>query len=94
MQNYCVHVNFFGRVQGGVGFRFLCLRKANSFGIKEWVKNDLDHDLVEAIFCGEKSKVLLLIEEMKHGAYWIRVDNVVIEEMNPSQDYKNFEVRC
>lgn len=92
MKDYCVHVNFFGRVQG-VGFRFLCLRKANSLGVKGWVRNSWETNSVEAVFFGEKKIVLELIEIMKHGAYWIRTDNVVVEEIKSSEVFTNFQVR-
>ena len=92
MKNYCVHINFFGRVQG-VGFRFLVLKKANSFGIKGWVKNSWEHDLVEAVFFGEEKKVKDLIEELKNPAYWVRVDNVAVEEIKSTEKFINFQIR-
>jgi acylphosphatase len=92
MKDYCVHLTFFGRVQG-VGFRFLVLKKANSFGIKGWVKNSSDFDLVEAVFFGEEKKIKELISELKHPAYWVRVDNVVVEEIKSSEKFVNFEIR-
>lgn len=92
MKDYCVHVNFLGRVQG-VGFRYLVLKKANSFGVKGWVRNSWENDLVEAVFFGEEKKIKELIEELKHPAYWVRVDNVAIEEIKSSEKFTNFQVR-
>jgi len=92
MKDYCVSVNFFGRVQG-VGFRFLVLKKANSFGIKGWVKNSSETDLVEAVLFGEEKKVKELIEELKNPAYWVRVDNIIVEEIKSSEKFTNFEIR-
>lgn len=92
MNDYCVHVNFFGRVQG-VGFRYLVLKKANSLGVMGWVRNSWEHDLVETVFFGEEKKVNELIEELKHPAYWVRVDNIAIEEMKSSEKFTNFQVR-
>jgi acylphosphatase len=92
MKDYCVHLTFFGRVQG-VGFRFLVLKKANSFGVKGWVKNLQEDNLVEAVFCGEEKKVKGLIEELKSPAYWVRVDNIIVEEIKQSEKFTNFEIR-
>jgi len=85
-------VRFFGRVQG-VGFRFLVLRKANKSGVFGWVKNSWENDLVEAFFQGEEKKVRELIEELKKPAYWIRVDNVVVEEQSVDEKLNIFEVK-
>ena len=92
MSDYCVQITFSGRVQG-VGFRYLVLKKANSFGIKGWVRNSWENNLVEAVFCGEEKKVNELIEELKRPAYWVRVDNIVIEKIKSSEKFTNFEIR-
>ncbi len=85
-------INFLGRVQG-VGFRFLVLKKANSFGVKGWVKNSQETDLVEAVFFGEEKKIKELIEELKNPAYWVRVDNIIVEEIKSTEKYSTFEIR-
>jgi acylphosphatase len=85
-------VRFFGRVQG-VGFRFLVLRLASKAGVNGWVRNSWENDLVEAYFLGEEKKVLQLIEELKKPAYWIRVDNIVVEEAPVEKYLKGFEVK-
>ena len=92
MSDYCVHITFSGRVQG-VGFRYLVLKKANSFEIKGWVRNSWENNLVEAVFSGEEKKVNELIKELKNPAYWVRVDNVVIEEIKLNEKFINFEIR-
>lgn len=85
-------VNFKGRVQG-VGFRFLCARKANSLGVKGWVRNSQKFDLVESVFQGEEKKVYELINYFKENPYFVRVDNVVVDEIKISEKFSNFEVK-
>jgi len=85
-------VNFIGRVQG-VGFRFLCLRKANSLGVKGWVRNAHKQDLVEAIFQGEKKNIGELVYYLKNNPYLIRVDNFTMSEVKTKEKFSGFEVR-
>ena len=84
--------NFVGRVQG-VGFRFLCLRKANSLGVRGWVRNSHKHDLVEAIFQGEKKNIDELVYYLKNNPYLIRVDSVTLSEVKTKEKFSAFEVR-
>jgi acylphosphatase len=85
-------VNFFGRVQG-VGFRFLCLRKANQLGLTGWVKNSHRFDEVETILQGEKSKVDELINYFKENPYFVRVERFTKNEILNPEKFKSFEVR-
>jgi len=85
-------VNFFGRVQG-IGFRFLALRKANSLGLKGWVKNSFDFHCVETILQGEKKTIDEFISYFKENPYIVRVDNVVVEEIFNSEKFKDFQVK-
>ncbi|MCX6803513.1 MAG: acylphosphatase [Candidatus Diapherotrites archaeon] len=87
-------VSFFGRVQG-VGLRILVLEEANKRGIKGWVRNSDKHDLVEALFLGEKKIIMELIgfleSKERHG--FVRVDRVVINEMKTEEEVNGFEIR-
>ena len=85
-------VNFFGRVQG-VGFRFLCLRKAKSLGLTGWVRNAQDWGCVESVLQGKKSEINELIAYIKTNPYFIRVDNAVLSEITNSEKFKDFQVR-
>lgn len=88
----CFQVNFFGRVQG-VGFRFLCLKKANSLGVNGWVSNSEKSDLVEAVFCGEEKKINELINYLKSNNGFTRVDKVTITEINSREKFSNFKIK-
>ncbi|MFA6268435.1 MAG: acylphosphatase [archaeon] len=85
-------VNFFGRVQG-VGFRFLCLRKANSLGLTGWVRNAPKFDLVETCLQGEKKKVDELIAYFKENPFNIHIEKVVIEEVSGAEKLNDFQVK-
>jgi acylphosphatase len=85
-------VKFFGRVQG-VGFRFFVMREADKRKITGWVRNSWENDLVEAVFQGEEKNVNEFIESLKKPAYWIRVDKVVVEEINSNKKFNGFEVK-
>jgi acylphosphatase len=85
-------VKFFGRVQG-VGFRFFVLKEANKRKITGWVKNSWESDLVEALFQGEEKNVKEFIEFLKKPAYWIRVDKLVVEEIDSKEKLNDFQVK-
>jgi len=60
-----------GRVQG-VGYRAWTIAKAQSLGIKGWVRNLSDGN-VEAVFSGEESAVAAMLEACKEGPPAARV---------------------
>ena len=68
------HVFVSGRVQG-VFFRQTTQQKAQSFGVKGWVKN-LPDGRVEAVFEGEETAVKALEEYCHHGPPSAIVTNV------------------
>jgi len=85
-------VNFFGRVQG-IGFRSLVMSEANKRKIFGWVKNSFRRDLVEACFFGEEKEIMKLIEYLKSNPSFVRVDNVVIEEVKKSESFSDFRIK-
>jgi acylphosphatase len=85
-------VTFIGRVQG-VGFRFLCVRKAAALGVTGWVRNSFEEKKVEACFQGEKRDIDYLVDYFKSNPYNIRVDSVVIEEVVDSEMYGDFQLK-
>lgn len=85
-------VSFFGRVQG-VGFRMLVLKRARKLGLTGWVKNSSKFDLVEACFQGEREVVLKLVEELKSSNGFVRVNEVVVDEVLNSDEFNCFEIR-
>lgn len=79
-----------GKVQG-VFFRASTKKKANSLGIKGFVKNEIDGSVfIEAE--GESHSVDLLIEWSKTGPLNAKVHKVVIEEFESLEGYTEFEI--
>ncbi len=79
-------VFFSGQVQG-VGFRFVAKSKADSLGLKGWVKNLAD-GRVKAVFQGEKKDIEKIIKEME--------ESFLIQETKVSEtgkkDFESFEI--
>jgi acylphosphatase len=79
-----------GRVQG-VGFRYSTLNAANKFGIKGWVKNQVDHSvLIEAE--GEDLNMNLFLDWVNKGPALSRVDEVLISQAS-IKNYNRFEIK-
>ncbi|MFO7819244.1 MAG: acylphosphatase [Halanaerobacter sp.] len=85
------HVYWSGKVQG-VGFRAFTTRTAQGLGVNGWVKNLAD-GRVEAVFSGSQDKVANLLEEVKKGPSFARVDNIEIEDETYQGEYNDFQVR-
>jgi acylphosphatase len=71
MVNVRAHVFINGRVQG-VFFRQSTQLKAQSLGVKGWIRNLFD-GRVEAVFEGDKSQVEILVDYCRHGPPAARV---------------------
>jgi acylphosphatase len=65
MNSVGVQLRIHGFVQG-VGYRYYCLRKARSLGLKGWVKNNPDGSVSVAAE-GDRGLVEELIKELKAG---------------------------
>ena len=74
-------VRVFGRVQG-VFFRQWTVKKASTLGVNGWVHNARDGS-VEAHVAGEEAAVGELIEHMRQGSPQARVDDVMVEPVEP-----------
>ena len=85
------HVIISGKVQG-VFYRASTRDKAVRIGVTGWVKN-LPGGNVEAVFQGEKNKVMQMIEWCKKGPAYSKVDDVSVTWEEPSGEFGNFEVR-
>lgn len=79
-----------GRVQG-VGFRAFCQKQASALKIKGWVKN-LKDGRVEAVIEGKENKVEQMIQQLKKGPSFARVDNLKIIDRDLT-GFSNFEIR-
>jgi acylphosphatase len=65
MNSVGVQLRIHGYVQG-VGYRYYCLRKARSLGLKGWVKNNPDGSVSVAAE-GDRSLLEELIKELQAG---------------------------
>ena len=80
-----------GRVQG-VWFRRYTQEKATQLGIKGWVKNTPDGNVL-AIAQAEKKDLETFIDYLKIGPPMARVDKIFTAEMNVSGDFDNFSIK-
>ena len=84
------HIYISGRVQG-VGFRAFTRSQAAVLDIKGWVKN-LTDGRVEAVIEGEKNKVNQMINKLKKGPSFARVDNFEVKDQKP-ENFDDFQIR-
>ncbi|MEI8406323.1 MULTISPECIES: acylphosphatase [unclassified Kribbella] len=78
----CRRVVVHGRVQG-VFFRDSCRREARRAGVRGWVRNAPD-GTVEALFEGAEEDVERMVEWVRHGPTYARVERVDVVEERPS----------
>jgi acylphosphatase len=71
-----------GRVQG-VFFRDSCRREAQRAGVGGWVRNRPD-GTVEALFEGPEEAVQRMVEWVRQGPAYARVERVDVVEEQPS----------
>lgn len=87
-----VHILVEGLVQG-VGFRWFVARRAESLGIKGWVRN-LPDGKVEIEAEAERSLLEELINLVKVGPRSARVTNLRLEWLEQSSpSHTNFQIR-
>ncbi len=84
------------RVQGlvqGVGFRYFVFRRAESHGVKGWVRNRRDGS-VEALVWADKTTVDLFLDAIREGPRWGRVDRLdVAAEPAAGETPLSFRIR-
>jgi acylphosphatase len=85
------HVFVSGRVQG-VFFRSETKHRADSHGVKGWVRN-LPDGGVEAVFEGEEEAVKALIEFCEHGPAGARVTRVDLAWEKPTGTLEGFKIK-
>lgn len=83
-------VRICGRVQG-VFFRQWTVDQARGLGVAGWVRNCPD-GTVEAHLFGEEDAVARLIAAMNHGPSQARVEDVMVEAIDPDE-VSGFSVR-
>jgi len=79
-----------GKVQG-VFFRENTKQKAQEIGLTGWVRNT-DDGGVEAMFEGEREKILEIIDWGKTGPALAKVDNIEIEWQDFQNKFSSFQV--
>jgi len=79
-----------GRVQG-VWFRESARQRAGELGVAGWVRNHPD-GAVEAELEGGTEEVGVLVDWFAHGPAGARVDDVAVEELQPTGE-RGFDVR-
>ena len=80
-----------GRVQG-VFFRSETKHKADSYGVKGWIRN-LPDLRVEAVFEGEEEAIKALVEFCKRGSPWARVKNLELACETYTGKFEGFTIR-
>ena len=83
-------VHLYGRVQG-VFFRQWTVKKATTLGVNGWVHNARDGS-VEAHLAGDEVAVASLIEYMRQGPPEARIDDVMVEPVEP-EPVEGFSVK-
>ncbi|MCG6185950.1 acylphosphatase [Maribellus maritimus] len=89
MKEYEIKVS--GRVQG-VWFRKFTEEKAKETGIKGWVKNLPDGNVL-VIAQAEKTDLDTFIDYLKIGPPMARVDKIFTSENNVLSDFDNFSIK-
>ncbi len=80
-----------GIVQG-VGYRYFVYEKANQIGISGYVKNLADGS-VEIVCQCDEDKMNKLLEHLKLGPVYSKVENIDIEEIDCNQLFDGFEIK-
>ncbi|MBI2598085.1 MAG: acylphosphatase [Candidatus Diapherotrites archaeon] len=80
-----------GRVQG-VFFRKFVKESARLLGVKGFVRN-LEDGRVEAVCSAEKEILQKLLEKIKTGPPFSRVENVSVKEIFPKEKFGLFEIQ-
>ncbi|MGB9839539.1 acylphosphatase [Thermovenabulum sp.] len=85
-----VYARIYGIVQG-VGLRYSVLMKAKELGLKGYVKNMPDFS-VELEVEGEEEKIDILLNFIKNGIRWARVERIDTKIQDYQNKYKEFNI--
>jgi acylphosphatase len=85
------HVIIYGRVQG-VFFRAQTKQKADSLGLKGWVRN-LASGGVEAVFIGQGHAIRSMLDWCQSGPSLARVTNLEVTWDEPKEIFADFQIR-
>lgn len=84
------HIFVLGSVQG-VFFRSDTAQKAKSLGLRGWVKN-LSDGRVEAVFEGDEERIKEIIQWLKKGSTFAKVDRIEIERGEYRGEFQGFKI--
>ena len=85
------HIFVQGLVQG-VFFRANTYKKAKDLGLFGWIRN-LPDGRVEAIFEGEKDKVKEIIEWLKKGPMFAKIDDISVNFEDYKAEFNDFIIK-
>lgn len=86
------HVIVEGRVTG-VGFRWSALAYAgNLSGLKGYIRN-VSYDKVEAVVQGSETQVKLMLDWLRHGPSYARVDDIKINRLPLNENLDTFTIK-
>jgi acylphosphatase len=87
------HVVVEGRVTG-IGFRWSALNYAKDLStLKGYIRN-AGYSKVEAVIQGSPTHVELMLQWMRHGPSYARVDSIQINPMPVSENLETFNIRA
>lgn len=84
-------IEVYGIVQG-VGMRYSVFRKAKALGIKGYVRNRPDGS-VEIVAEGYKDNIEKLIDYIRNGIRWARVDDIIVHWDDYKARYNSFDIK-
>ncbi|MEO2082600.1 MAG: acylphosphatase [Desulfurobacteriaceae bacterium] len=85
-----LHAFVSGRVQG-VGYRAFTRRKARELGLTGFVRN-LPDGRVEVYAVGREEDLIRLLDYLKEGPYFARVDGIEYSFSEPESEYEDFVI--
>lgn len=89
--DYFAEITVKGRVQR-VGFRYFVVQKASEIGIKGYVKNLANGDVL-LIAQGTKSEIETLIDYLKIGNTLSRADSIILNWINTLSEFSSFSIK-
>jgi acylphosphatase len=85
-----LHIVVSGRVQG-VGYRYFCYTGARRLGLKGWVRNTPEGD-VEAWLEGPAGRLESMLELLRRGPPYARVDQFRYDSVRPAGVFRDFSI--
>ena len=80
-----------GRVTG-VGFRYAALLEAGKYPALKGYVGNVGYGQVEALLQGEEEEVGMMIDWLKVGPRFARVDNIVVEVVALDEKLRKFDI--